>query len=483
MRVFFATSEMAPLATTGELAEFSAGFPTELARQGHDVCRVMPCYRQVWESGSPLRPTGLRLPIAVGLETRTAEIWMLDRAGPPVYFVCRDEYFDRRALYSLPERDYEDNLERFIFFQKSVVALIDALGTPVDVVHCNDWQTALVPLFLKNGIQGAGRAAREKTLLTLHNLAFQGIYPGSFFSLTNLPLSCFSIEGLEFYGKMNCLKGGLLYASHISAPSHAYAAEIATEAGGLGLHGVLRARSQRLAGIAHGLDAATWDPARDPGLRFHYSASELVGKRMCRHDLLTAGHVPPAFHPYLVLAVQGRGLPPADIDLLGQAMEHIMEAPVVLVFAVGNLPALRPTLDQWAARWPGRIAWGQGSAWTPSRVLGGADAMLLMRPYEPGDIRHLYALRYGSLPVVLSTDIRRETLVAADDPAGRGNAFLFAENKTDLLAGAIFEAATRYKAQPAEWQAMVQRGMQEDHSWTVPAAQYVEIYKRCLAGT
>ncbi|MBP7274853.1 MAG: glycogen/starch synthase, partial [Kiritimatiellae bacterium] len=209
MKVAFATSEAVPFASTGGLGEVAHALPAALKTDGVDVIRVMPMYRQVLEGGYELRDTQWRLRIPVGFRVYIAEIWEAHQEPVPTYFVRRDEYFDRRALYSLSERDYTDNLERFVFFQKSVVALLDTMGWSADIVHCNDWTSGMIPLYLRHGISGTGRAGRERTVFTIHNLAYQGIFPGAEFPTTNLPFSCFTMQGMEFFGNMNCMKAGL----------------------------------------------------------------------------------------------------------------------------------------------------------------------------------------------------------------------------------------------------------------------------------
>ena len=203
MKIAFVTSEVSPFASTGGLGEVSGALPMALTRQGHEVIVILPLYGAVYRHGVSLEDANLRLDIPVGLQSRCAEIYRTVEQGITIYFVGRDEYFDRRELYSLPHRDYDDNFERFVFFQKASVALLDELAFRADIVHGNDWQCGLIPFFLRHGIHGVGRAQHEKTVFTIHNLAYQGIFPASEFACTNLPYSSFSVEGMEFYGQVS----------------------------------------------------------------------------------------------------------------------------------------------------------------------------------------------------------------------------------------------------------------------------------------
>ncbi|MFH0881346.1 MAG: glycogen/starch synthase, partial [Lentisphaerota bacterium] len=324
MKILYVASEILPFASTGGLAELGSALPKALIQRGIAFVRIMPLYRQVAEGGFDLKDTGVRLDIPVGFRVHRAEIWVTNEPEPMTYFIRKDEFFDRSQLYSLPERDYDDNFERYVFFQKAVVALIDAMGLRPDIVHCSDWQAGLIPLFLRHGIQGMGRNQTERTVFTIHNLAYQGIFPGSQYSITNLPFFCFSVDVLEYYGNVNCLKAGVTAATAVTTVSKTYAQEIKTEEYGWGLQGVLTTIGDRLTGIAYGADYNLWDPSRDPFLLKPFSEQKLDGKMACKKDLADVMGIDVDPQAPLIGMVS-RLINQKGLDILAEAMPRIME--------------------------------------------------------------------------------------------------------------------------------------------------------------
>ncbi len=479
MKVLFASSEIAPYASTGGLGEVSRSLPAALGRAGVDVVRIMPLYRHVTASGRQLEDTGLRLRIPVGFRMMVAEIYRHDLNGITTYFVGRDEYFDRRELYALPHREYTDNFERFVFFQKAVVALIDAAALAPDIVHGNDWTCGLIPMYLRHGINGMGRNGHEGTVFTVHNLAYQGIYPASEFPLSNLPFSCFSIAGLEFYGKINCLKGGLTSSLISTTVSPSYADEIRQPELGMGLDGVLRSLGDRFIGIRNGVDTDIWNPAIDPLIEARYSADNAEGKGICKRSLMAeAGFAGDDDVP--LVAMISRLEDEKGLDLLAEVMPEIMSRPLQMVILGRGAQKYEGLCVEWMRRWPNRFhAWIGYNEALAHRIQSAADIYLMPSRLEPCGLSHLYALKYGALPIVRSTGGLKDSVQALSDDTTTGNGVVF----TGLTGAALLEALDRGLAirKSGAWSALQRRLMLEDHSWEKPVTEYQRVYNAVFA--
>ena len=480
MKIVYAASEILPFASTGGLADVGASLPRALAKQGVEVCRVMPMYRQVAEGGFALKDTGLRLDIPVGFRVYKAEVWMAEEPAPTTYFVRRDEFFDRTQLYSLPERDYDDNFERFVFFQKAVVALIDFLALRPNVVHCSDWQTGLIPLFLRHGIHGMGRSMSERVVFTVHNLAYQGIYPGSQYSLTNLPFFCFNMDLLEFYGNINCIKGGIAGSEVITTVSKTYAQEIRTEEYGCGLHSVLSRLGDRLVGIIHGADYSVWDPATDSHLAQRYSRDDLGGKRACKEDLIRlVGLTVPPDTP--VVGMVSRLVDQKGFDILSEAVPALMNMGVAFVLLGAGQEKYHALGKEWAEKWPGRLAVRLGyDNPLAHKIEGGADIYLMPSRFEPFGLSHLYSMRYGTVPIVHAVGGLEDTVEDVSSDGARGTGFKFKAYTADGLVGAVQRSLEFYR-RPDVWAGIMRRSMEKDFSWDRTAEEYLVLYRGLTA--
>ncbi len=480
MKIVFAASEILPFASTGGLSEVGAALPKHLLKHGVQVWRIMPLYRRVQEGGYPLKDTGLRLDIPVGFHVYRAEVWECSDPAPPTYFIRRDEFFDRSQLYGLPERDYDDNFERFIFFQKAVVALLDTLNLKPDIVHCSDWQTGLLPLFLRHGIQGMGRNQTERTVFTIHNLAYQGIFSGAQYALTNLPFFCFNIDLLEFYGNVNCMKGGITASDVVTTVSRAYAQEIKTEEFGCGLHGVLARMGDRLVGIIHGADYSVWNPATDTFLAKNFSKEDLSGKRACKEDLMrTMGLTISPESPLLGMIT--RLVDQKGLDVLAEAMPTLMNMGLGLVVLGAGQERYHDFSHQWAAKWPGRFAVHLGyDVPLAHKIEGGADVYLMPSRFEPCGLNQLYSMRYGTPPVVHATGGLEDTVEDVAPDGGRGTGFKFKAYTSDGLLSAVQRSLDLLR-NPAAWQSLMRRGMGTDFSWENAAEAYLVLYRKLLS--
>ncbi len=480
MKIVFATSEAVPFASTGGLGEVSHALPAALRGEGVEVIRVMPMYRQVIEGGHALRDSGIRLKIPVGFRVFVAEVWKTNDDAVPTYFIRRDESFDRRALYALPERDYSDNLERFVFFQKAVVALLDTMGWGADLVHCNDWTCGLIPLYLKHGISGTGRAAKERTVFTVHNLAYQGIFPGAEFPTTNLPFSCFTVQGMEFFGNMNCMKAGLITSNHVTTVSPSYAEEIRSPGQGFGLEGVLRSLGDRFTGVLNGADYKTWCPESDPHIPAPFSADRLQGKASCRGELMrAAGWFTEPDIP--IFGMVSRLVPDKGFDLLDQAIEKLVRMPFRMALLGSGQEDVEARCVEWMSRWPHRIHVEIGyNVKHAHRIQAGSDFFLMPSAREPGGLSQLYAMRYGTLPVVHAVGGLRDSVMDLSADGATGNGIVFSGYDPASLMAAIERAGALMRNGTRGMAEIRSRIMREDHSWSQSAKAYLHLYEHVM---
>ena len=480
MKIVFATSEAVPFASTGGLGEVSHALPAALREEGVEVIRIMPMYRQVIEGGHALRDTGIRLKIPVGFRVFMAEVWRTPDDSVPTFFVRRDEFFDRRAMYALPERDYSDNLERFVFFQKAMVALLDTMEWGADIIHSNDWTCGLIPLYLKHGISGTGRTAKERTVFTVHNLAYQGIFPGAEFPTTNLPFSCFTIQGMEFFGNMNCMKAGLTTSHHVTTVSPSYAEEIRSPGQGFGLEGVLRSLGDRFTGVLNGADYATWNPGSDPHIPAQFGPESLKGKDACRRELMRAAGW--SAEPELpIFGMVSRLVADKGLDLLDQVMERLVRLPFRLVLLGSGQEDVEARCIEWMSRWPHRVHVEIGyNVKHAHRIQAGADFFLMPSAREPGGLSQLYAMRYGTVPVVHAVGGLKDSVNDLSPDAQTGNGIVFTEFDPASLTNAIIRAGELMKIKARVMGDIRSRIMREDHSWSQSAKAYLHLYEHVM---
>lgn len=480
MKIVYAASEITPFASTGGLAEVAGALPAALHELGHEIIRVMPMYRSVLELRPEAKPLGVQLAIPVGFRVYNADIWYSDGLAPRTYFIRRDEFFDRSQIYSLPDRDYDDNFERYIFFQKAVVALIDHMKLAPDVVHGNDWQCGLLPYFLNHGIKGAGRNRTEAFIFTIHNLAYQGIYSGADYSLTNLPMNCFSMQTLEYYGKLNCLKGGITAAQAVTTVSPTYAKEMQTKEWGFGLEGLIASVSGKVSGILNGIDTDVWSPAKDPIIPVRYTSSSPGGKWTCRNGLLRSNRLQ-ADEQTVLLGMVTRMVDQKGMDKLADIMPELMKKNVA-IFILGSGQLKYHVLCQdWCAKWTGKVACHIGyDARLAHKVIAASDLLLIPSRYEPCGLSQFYAMQYGTLPVANAVGGLEDSIadISADGTTGTG--FKYTGGTAAGLLSAI-ERGIALKDQPAKWVAAQQRAMNQDFSWSIPAQRHIDLYKSAMS--
>ena len=462
MKILFVASEVDPFAKTGGLADVAAALPKALAQLGHDVRIIMPRYRAVDPKKFSLKPI-------------TPSVWQgaLPKSAVPVYFIEQPSLFDRDGLYQDRGADWPDNLERFSVFSQAALAAVEQLGWQPEIVHCHDWQASLVCAHL------ALTRARDPfwqsagTVLTIHNLAYQGLFPESAWSVTNLPREAFTMHGLEFYGKINCLKGGLVYADVLTTVSPTYAKEIQLAEFGCGLEGVLASRRDDLLGILNGIDPDEWNPQTDPHTPAKYSVDKRAGKAACKRALQAGQKLPQ--QPVLLIGMIQRLAEQKGIDIFVQAAEELLAMPLQIVILGTGDPAYHQKLTGLARRFPEQLAvnltFNNALA---HQIEAGCDAFLMPSRFEPCGLNQMYSMRYGTVPIV------RRVGGLADTVTDRTTGFVFEDYSAPALVQAVTRAAAAF-GDRTRWDALMANGMRLDTSWTHSAGEYVKVYQRALA--
>jgi len=481
MRVVMAASEVVPYAKTGGLADVVGALPHALKRLGIDVSVIMPAYRSIPRDRFPMRRTASTLAVPVSAQTVTAGVSRTESDGVPVYLIEADQYFARTGLYGTPDGDYLDNAERFAFFSRAILALLEQVGPP-DVLHCHDWQTALAPVFLRADGGRYPELDGVRTVLTVHNLGYQGLFWHFDWHLLNLDWRYFTPEWLEFYGKINYLKGGLVCADAITTVSPTYAREIQTPEFGHGLDGVLVARRNALLGILNGVDYNDWSPERDTFIAQHYSADDLDGKAACKADLQATVGLPQ--DPQVpVLGIVSRLVDQKGFDLIAEIARRLLRKRVQVVVLGSGDAKYQELMHELARtstkRLAVRVAFDNALA---HKIEAGSDMFLMPSRYEPCGLNQIYSLRYGTIPIVRATGGLEDSIIDVDAGGSQGTGFKFTDYSGAALLACI-ERALRLYRKPAAWRTLMRNAMHADFSWDRSAQAYAELYRRIRAGS
>jgi starch synthase len=476
LRVLFATSECAPWVKTGGLADVSAGLPAALEALGHDVRVLLPAYPSVLAAAEHRSPF-FEVPATAHFPACTLHQAPLP-SGVPAWLLNCPELFERDGgpYQDRDGVDWEDNAQRFGQLAR-VAALLAGAANPLDwrpdVLHCNDWQTGLAPAYLH--FAGGARAA---TVMTIHNVAFQGLFPPEEVSRLALPAAAFAIEGVEFWGRLSFLKGGLQYADAITTVSPGYAREIQQEPLGFGMHGLLATRSRVLHGITNGIEVSQWDPSSDRLIAQRYDADRLTSKAFNKEALQERLGLPQERRVPL-LGMVSRLTQQKGIDLVIEVAREIVGLPAQLVVLGSGERALEAALAAVAKANAQRIAVRIGYDEPLAHLIeAGADVFLMPSRFEPCGLNQMYSQRYGTPPVARATGGLADTIVDATPAAladGTATGFLFAEETPVALLAAIERALDLYRA-PKEWRQIQRAGMATDFSWGAAARKYAEVY-------
>ncbi len=479
MRILIATPEANPYARTGGLAEVVSALACSLSRLGHQVTVVMPLYRHVLGAGRSILPTGRTLAIPLSFKNLQAEIHQAELSpGLTFYFIAQESLFNRDGLYGTAYGDFEDNAERFIFFSRAVAEMIEALELDLDVCHCQEWQTGLVPVYLRTLFRDRPRLHNLPVVYTVHNVGYQGLFSSYDFPLTGLGWELLSPKALEFYGRINLMKGGLVFADIINTVSNRYREEILSPEYGFGLEGVFQERAGDLFGVVEGVDYQRWDPSRDTFLASPYGPDNLAGKKACKVALLKHFGLDQALAQQPLLGMTTRLYERKGIDLVEGILDHLMGLNVGFVLQGTGEERHQYLLQEIAARYPGKIGLSIGfTDELAHQIIAGADMYLMPSRYEPCGLDQLYCLRYGTVPVVRATGGLDETIEPYDPATGAGHGFKFTDYHQEAFLKAIQEALALYQDQTA-WQALMRRNMAVDFSWDRVAPRYVALYDK-----
>ena len=516
LRCLYAASEVAGFAKTGGLADVAGSLPRALAERGLDCAVIMPLYRCVRSAKNPPTSTGLTFSVPIGARAISGSLFraVLPHSGVPIFFVEQPDFFERddpaagMGLYqfTLPDggkRDYPDNSARYVFFCRAVLEAMRLLDFWPDVLHVNDWQAALLPVYLheqrrahrqtassqpsrlaKPGPEVAERIANVRTLLTIHNIAYQGVFWHLDMPLTGLPWTLFNYEQLEYHGHINFLKGGIVFADSITTVSPMYAREIQTPYYGCGLHGVLAQRSQHIHGIVNGADYRIWDPAIDPYLAANYDAAQVrKGKAACKKALQKHYHLPEKPRVPL-LGMVSRLVDQKGLDLLGQSAHALLQHDLQLVVLGEGDPVYHAMLLELRQKFPGRVGLTLGQdEKLAHQIEGGADLFLMPSQFEPCGLSQLYSLKYGTVPLVRATGGLADTVVDATEAnlaAGKATGFAFLPYTPAAFLETVHRALCLYCDYPERWLALQQTGMGQDWSWNRSAAEYEKLYHKLI---
>ena len=486
MRVLQVASEATPFAKTGGLADVMGALPGALARLGCDVTLVLPAYREVLTKGLQIEATGIAFDVPVGTRQLPARILRcrLPESQVEVLLVANDECFDRPTLYGGAE-DYTDNSERFIFFSRAVLEAAIRQERPFDILHCHDWQSGLVPAYRTLLYRDAAAVQHARTVMTIHNMAYQGLFWHWDMLLTGLDWKYFNWQQMEFYGQLNLLKTGIVFADRITTVSPTYAREIQQAPGGCGLEGVLAARSDVLTGIVNGIDTEAWDPRTDRHIPRPYADHDFADGKYAARVALAArlGHAAPDPRP--LVAFVGRLVDQKGIDLVVELLGRLGGGGRAHFVVLGTgSPAIEDALRRASASFPGTIdvviGFDEGLA---HLVQAAADIMLVPSRFEPCGLTQLYALRYGTLPLVRATGGLVDTVVDATPEtlrSGTANGFVFDAIDSLALEHALARALDAH-ADETLWSGLVRRAMQQDWSWGVSGRDYLGVYEQALA--
>jgi starch synthase len=473
------SSEAGPWAKSGGLADVIEALPPALTRLGHAVATVIPRYSGARNAPATRVIRGMRIPL--GDRIFDATVWEFKPApGAPdkgtTFFVDQPELFDRAGLYGDARGDYPDNHIRFALLSKAALEISRRLF-PADIIHCHDWQAALVTAYLKDPRVADPTWLGMRTLLTIHNLGYQGLFAGGAMDELGLPGELYNPDGMEFWGRVNLLKAGIVFADALNTVSKKYAEEIQTPAYGFGLDGLLRGRSAVVSGIVNGVDYGRWNPETDPHIAAHYSAGDLKGKETCKRELLREMGLPEAAMNRPLLGIVSRFTSQKGFDLIGEAAPQLFGDDVYVV-ALGNGEAQWEDLFRsLEAEFPERISvkFGYDDA-LAHRIEAGADVFLMPSRYEPCGLNQLYSLRYGTVPVVRATGGLEDTIIGSPAPDATG--FKFDVYNGSALLDAIRQACRMWTGRKKAWTAMMVRGMRKDYSWTASAGEYSRLYRK-----
>ncbi len=477
MRILFVASEGLPYVKTGGLADVIEALPKALVKLGLEIAVFLPRYRGI-TTKNVVMPS---LTISQGGRLRFPAITSGSLQHGVRYFFLDDPfYFDREGIYDEHSREYPDNAERFTEFSRAAIELAKHIWMP-HIIHCHDWQTAMVPVLLRSSYGDDPMVKGLPVVFTVHNMGYHGIFPKEALERASIPAGVFHPGGVEFFGSVNFLKGGLIYSDYLTTVSQKYAQEIQTSEFGFGLEGVIRSRSDRLVGILNGVDYSKWSPDRDAQLPMKYSARDMSGKRICKEALLAEFNLLRDNPNRPVLGIVSRFADQKGFDLIAEVAHELLKEDLLLAVLGTGERKYEVLFRALAQDFPGRV--GVKIAYDNKLahlVEAGSDMFLMPSRYEPCGLNQIYSLRYGSVPIVRATGGLDDTIEPFDLQTGTGTGFKFVEYTGAAFLHAIRQALQHYSDEGV-WKRIQLNGMAKDFSWNTSATEYAKLYEAAYA--
>ena len=477
MKIVHVTSEFGKFAKTGGLADVTSSLADALAGLGHEVSVFLPRYRFSDKVTEGFKKVIDSLDVTLGHQKEKGAVYSGQlESGVRVYLIDHPEFFTREFIYGTYVGDYADNDRRFTFFQRAVLSAIDKLALDPEIIHCHDWQTGLIPVYLKNREFRGGRFKKIRTIFTVHNLAYQGNFPPDSLPVTGLGWEHFRFDLLEFYGKVSFIKGGLVFADAVTTVSERYSREIQTKEFGCGMDAVLRERALDLHGIVNGISPAEWDPSTESGLAANFSTADLSGKALCKAAIQRDNEFTPD-EKVPVFAFVSRLVSQKGLDILIAAFEALAGMEIqLLILGTGEEryhQALRDLAKKNRDWLRVHIVFDPAAA---KQMYAGSDFFLLPSLYEPCGLGQMIALRYGTIPIVREIGGLADTVTEFNAVSATGNGFVFQDYKPEALVDAMKRAIKVFKKKK-EMQSLQKNAFACDFSWEASAKKYVELYK------
>ncbi len=482
MKILYVSSEVIPFAKTGGLADVAGALPNELTKLGHEVVVVMPLYQQISKEKYNLKLAVSDISIDIGSEQKECAVYkgVLPGGKTATYFIENKEYFDRKGLYQdADSKDYADNAQRFIFFSRAVLELCKKLNWRPDVINCNDWQTGLIPVYVKSIYANDPIVGGVKTVITIHNLAYQGVFEKEVMEVTGLGWDYFTMDKLEFWGKVNFLKSGLVFADLINTVSERYSKEIQTDEYGAGLNGVLELRKNVISGIVNGVDYKIFSPDKDENIYKNYGIRSIEKKLDNKKYLLKeVGLRYRSTAP--LIGIISRLADQKGFDLIAEIIDDLLSLNVQLVILGTGEPKYHKLFQEMEAKYPKNMkVILKFDPRVAQLIYAGSDMFLMPSKYEPCGLGQLISLKYGTIPIVRETGGLADTItdfdLAKDFEHDKGNGFVFEEYSSKELYKTILSALEVYKNELA-WKKIMTNAMKYDYSWKASAVKYEKLY-------
>lgn len=474
MNILLISPEVFPFAKTGGLADVAGALPEALAKKGHKVSVILPYYQLVRKNG--FKPALFKKNISLRINNREEvfNLLLMKNDGVDVYFIEKNEYYDREFLYGTPQGDYQDNAFRFAFYAKAILASIRHIGKQ-DIYHCNDWQSGLIPLYIKTHYKDDPMFNKAKALFTIHNMAYQGLFPKDVVPYLDISWDLFTPSGVEFWDKLSFMKAGIIFSDAISTVSKGYSKEILTSEFGCGFDGLLKSREKDLYGIINGVDYSVWNPAIDKFIAGKYDENDLNGKAECKKDLAGAfGIKYNAKRP--LIAMITRLAEQKGIDLVVNIMKDILKEADFVILGFGD-EKYNNIFKGLAKKYKGKVGVSvKFDNALSHKIEAGADMFLMPSRYEPCGLNQMYSLKYATVPVVRAVGGLDDTIQNFNVVTKKGNGFKFKDATNEALSGAIKDAVTVFKNKKL-WDTLLKNCVACDYSWESSAEQYLKLYK------